>query len=101
MMKPIRDHIYSVTLGAQGQTVMLTQYYEMTCRKKSHLSETQWYAVYINSKIWEYISTFQNFERVTNVLQDEAVAFSLLNWLKNNIQKPDDAIINIDTHQIF
>nr|CAG4716998.1 unnamed protein product [Naegleria fowleri] len=75
--------MYNVTLGAQGQTVMLTLFYEMICGKKHEVTDIEWYSANMSDDIWEYISKYQTFQTITNVLQDKEIASGLLNWYRN------------------
>lgn len=90
----VRDQIYNMTLGAQGQTVMLTLYYQSQCTDNTFISDATWYSAYLSNNFWMHISNYQNFQRITSVLKQEEVARSLLDWFKDSSKVPDGAIIN-------
>ncbi|KAL9645503.1 hypothetical protein ABK040_000568 [Willaertia magna] len=90
----IRNNIFNLTTGAQGQTVMLTLYYELLCGEEELIDDKYWYSSLLSKTFWEYISSHQNFIRISSVLKEEMIARSLLNWFKDN-EEPNEDIINI------
>ncbi|KAL9645524.1 hypothetical protein ABK040_000588 [Willaertia magna] len=90
----IRNNIFKLTTGAQGQTVMLTLYYELLCGEEELIDDKYWYSSLLSKTFWRNISSYQNFIRISSVLKEEMIARSLLNWFKDK-EEPTEDIINI------
>ena len=83
-----------MTNGAQGQTVMMTLFYDSLCGSENSISIKQWCSEIISKRFWVQVSEHQNFKRITSVLSDPSISSSLLNWILNKKKELDMPIVN-------